>query len=92
MPKFIKKPVVVEAIQWDGTAATFKKITDMIGSGWRPGSIGTDSFYVETLEGEHIASKGDYIIKGVAGEFYPCKPEIFNDTYDPVEDSIDSLE
>ena len=41
---------------------------------------------IQTLEGEMIASKGDYIIKGIKGEIYPCKPDIFKDTYDLVED------
>ncbi len=45
----------------------------------------TNSFYVKTLEGLHIASNGDYIIKGVNGEFYPCQPEIFDKTYELVE-------
>lgn len=40
---------------------------------------------IRTMEGEHIASVGDYIIKGVAGEFYPCKPDIFEKTYEEVE-------
>jgi hypothetical protein len=48
------------------------------------GEIGSYTFAVKTLEGEHIASKGDWIIKGVAGEFYPCKPDIFAATYDAV--------
>ena len=41
---------------------------------------------IKTLEGEHVASIGDYIIKGVAGEFYPCKPDIFAKTYDLAEE------
>lgn len=41
-------------------------------------------FVIRTLEGNHLASLGDYIIKGVAGEFYPCKPDIFEATYEPV--------
>ena len=41
---------------------------------------------IRTLEGEHIASIGDYIIKGVKGEFYPCKPDIFHKTYEKVEE------
>lgn len=41
---------------------------------------------IKTLEGEHVANIGDYIIKGVQGEFYPCKPDIFKETYEIVED------
>ena len=43
-----------------------------------------DSIFIATLEGVMIANKGDYIIKGVNGEFYPCKPDIFHKTYDAV--------
>jgi hypothetical protein len=43
--------------------------------------------YITTLEGEHLASTGDFIIKGVHGEFYPCKPEIFEKTYELVGDA-----
>jgi len=42
-----------------------------------------DETIIPTLEGGHVASPGDWIIKGIAGEFYPCKPEIFEATYDP---------
>jgi hypothetical protein len=45
---------------------------------------GTDPFIIKTLEGPHIASPGDYIIRGVKGELYPCKPDIFEATYEPV--------
>lgn len=56
-----------------------------------------DSFYIDhekvkggliirTLEGEHLANIGDYIIKGVQGEFYPCKPDIFEQTYEVIKD------
>jgi len=81
--KYRKKPVVIEAVQWLGTKVSWDEIIEM-GVKWRPGVMGTETFIVETLEGEHIASKGDFIIKGVAGEFYPCKPDIFEQTYEPV--------
>ena len=44
----------------------------------------TNEYEIETLEGNYLVSKGDFIIKGVAGEFYPCKPHIFYKTYEPV--------
>ena len=43
-----------------------------------------DNFWIETLEGQHTASRGDWIIKGISGEFYPCKPDIFKKTYEKV--------
>ena len=78
-----KKPVVVEAVQWLGTAVSFNEIIEAFPTmKWNPGEIGSKTFIVKTLEGEHIASCGDYIIKGVNGEFYPCKPDIFLKTYE----------
>jgi len=78
MGKYIKKPVAIEAIEWTGE--NIDEVMDFID--WRHGDY--DKRYgliIYTLEGDHIASKGDFIIKGVAGEFYPCKPDIFRSTY-----------
>ena len=86
MSKFRKKPVVIDAVQWTGSAKSFEEIISTFPEmKWEPGPMGTYSFYVKTLEGQHIASNGDYIIKGINGEFYPCKPEIFDKTYELVE-------
>jgi hypothetical protein len=78
--KFRKKPVVIEAVQWDGTNVA--EIREHFGAflGWTFGA--QEGIKIETLEGVHFASKGDYVIKGVKGEFYPCKPDIFQMTYD----------
>lgn len=78
--KFRKKPVVIDAIQWSGH--NIEEIMDFVGNKFnaRLGDI-----YILTLEGEHLASRGDFIIKGVAGEFYPCKPDIFAATYEAAE-------
>jgi hypothetical protein len=78
--KVRKKPVEVEAELWDGRLETIKKINEFI----KVDNWGLDGEYltIPTLEGMHYASPGDYIIKGVHGEFYPCKPDIFNKTYD----------
>lgn len=81
MAKYRKKPVVIEAIQWTGTNEV--EIQKFCG-----GAVGFKLFspiipYFKTLEGDLNASKGDWIIKGVAGEFYPCKPDIFAATYEP---------
>lgn len=94
--KYRKKPVVIEAIQWDG-----KNLRQVIGFIDPPLTI--ISYYagmmweqyeevvmknglvIHTLEGEMCATIGDWIIKGIKGEFYPCKPDIFEATYEKVE-------
>lgn len=82
---FKKKPVVIEAIKWLGTAKSFNEIIETFPEmKWEPGDMGSYSFIIKTLEGEHIAAKGDWIIKGVKGEFYPCKPDVFELTYEAV--------
>ena len=84
--KYRKKPVVIEAIQWNGenTMEILKWVGDK--------AYFHDSIYIKTLEGDHKATIGDYIIKGIKGEFYPCKPDIFEATYEKVEESDISLE
>lgn len=84
--KFRKKPVVIEAIQFTGSN-TFE-VFGFIGCDYLVSNVdihGTDHPIIHTLEGDMTASPGDWIIKGVAGEFYPCKPEIFAATYEQVE-------
>ncbi len=78
--KFRKKPVVIEAIQWNGTEASFADIGEFMG-GHYP-YLDKDKLLIITLEGTHFASIGDWIIKGIKGEFYPCKPDIFEQTYE----------
>jgi len=82
--KFRKKPVVIEAIQWDGTFHHSCKIEDEFGTKF---TVLRDStrWHIGILEGQHEVSPKDWIIKGVAGEFYPCKPDIFEKTYEKVE-------
>ena len=93
---FRKKPVVIQAMQWDGSWDSM----DTINAHWpelntthldsHPPSRTVRHWGIGTLEGYHEVSKGDYIIKGVKGEFYPCKPDIFALTYDPASQwSID---
>ena len=79
--KYRKKPVVIEAIQFNGRNSA--DIHEFCGDKVRE-PVGKDYLEIETLEGIHIASPGDYIIKGIKGEFYPCKPDIFEMTYEPV--------
>lgn len=78
-----KKPVVVEAARFDGTAVSAAEIAD-----WCGGRVdvlnGARVIVIETLEGEMCASSLDWVIKGVAGEFYPVKQSILADTYEDV--------
>jgi hypothetical protein len=86
MPKFRKKPVVIEAIKFTGiNEALQANYEQFVGQPLEVRTIGnTLCLIIPTLEGEHIASPGDMIIKGVAGECYPCKPDIFEATYEAV--------
>ena len=87
MQKFVKKPVVIEAIQYNGINIT--EIESFVGAKlptvWS--SVEDTQLIIPTLEGDMKVSKGDYIIKGIKGEFYPCKPDIFKSTYNVVEDN-----
>lgn len=89
--KYRKKPVEIEAIIWDGK--NFDEISHFTGAWYghkiahedaEEQAIKTGLLSIQTLEGVMTANKGDYIIKGVKGEFYPCKPDIFELTYDKV--------
>ena len=77
--KYRKKPVIIEAIQWDDK--NLSKIDKFMGG---IVEIKVTTLVIHTLEGDMEASIGDYIIKGVNGEFYPCKPDIFAKTYEEV--------
>lgn len=82
MSKFRKKPVVIEAVQFTGR--NDNEVADFIGdNGYDPIDRGP-SWVIHTLEGDMNVSIGDWIIKGVQGEFYPCKPDIFEQTYELV--------
>ena len=95
MPKFRKKPVEIEAMMYPGrsidTVDKLLAFEDWFnGNGGRGRYVG-QYLHVYTLEdgpngeAKHVASPGDWIIKGVKGEFYPVKPDIFEATYEPVE-------
>jgi hypothetical protein len=81
MPKFRKKPVEIEARLWRGGWEAAKPLLDWIGA--KASWCDDDTIRIQTLEGEMVARPGDFIIKGVKGEFYPCKQEIFALTYEP---------
>lgn len=82
--KFQKKPVVIEAVQWFGWNTV--EISDFMENSpvFESDVDGNSWVVIRTLEGDMKASKGDWIIKGVRGEFYPCKPDIFDLTYEAV--------
>jgi hypothetical protein len=84
MSKFRKKPVEIEAYQLGNDDGTDLVIWINVNSDKACAVLEGDSIIIETLEGKMTASPGDWVIRGVAGEFYPCKPEIFQATYDPV--------
>lgn len=83
MAKYRKKPVVVEAVQY-WREENIHEVLDFANKGMFY-DLKTNEYYVKTLEGDMKVSKGDYIIKGVQGEFYPCKPDIFEQTYELVK-------
>ena len=95
MTKYRKLPVEIDAVQWTGK--NYQEVSDfLLGTDdlhfW---GSNNDKYHVdherikggliiETLEGEHAATINDFIIQGVSGEFYPCKPDIFAKTYEKV--------
>ena len=96
MTKYRKKPIEIEAIQYTG--CNEQEIADFMGVSVSELHTLVDAvlrsdgvyrrnshIYINTLEGVMTANYGDYIIKGVKGEFYPCKPDIFAETYEVVE-------
>lgn len=84
MARYRKKPVVIEAVQWTGR--NWNDIHAFIGSEINHGLHAEQrQIQIETLEGDHFASAGDWIIRGVAGEVYPCNPDIFLATYELVD-------
>ena len=79
MTQYRKKQVTIEAVRYDGT--NYGTIKAFVGDACERTNNGV---YIHTLEGDMKISIGDYVIKGVHGEFYPCKPDIFLETYEPV--------
>lgn len=82
--KYRKKPVIIEAIEYTGD--NIQELWDVFGARDIYGPTEKNELpYIMTLEGNMTISKGDYIIQGVEGEFYPCKPDIFEKTYEAIE-------
>lgn len=89
--KYRKKPVVIDAIKFEYSKDGIEVLKSFVGESLanyakdrHPNAIGVAR--IKTLEGAILATEGDYIIKGVKGEFYPCKPDIFEMTYERVEE------
>ncbi len=92
--KYKKKAVEIEAVQFVDTPERVCEIAEFVGGDLQVSYEDKDNPYIpiETLEGTMKASVGDYIIKGVKGEFYPCKPDIFEATYYCVDTPLDRME
>lgn len=88
MAKYRKKPVVIDAMQY--TKDNIHEVMSWIESfGKRSSDVATyrqdtNKYEIDTLEGKHEVTCGDFIIRGIKGEFYPCKPDIFEATYEKV--------
>lgn len=99
MPKFRKRPVVIEAIQFTGTEENFLDLKQFVGNAklysaeglLKTGDGLRSHILIRTLEGNMAADRGDWIIRGVQGECYPCKPDIFAETYEAVEEGGDHV-
>jgi len=85
--QYRKKPVVIEAMQLEDDLRNHTDVARWVNSNGGQADVpfAAPVLIIHTLEGEMKAQIGDWIIKGVAGEFYPCKPDIFAATYEPVE-------
>lgn len=94
MPKFRKKPIVIEAMVF--SIYNIEELKEFVGEdliwGSEPKQALTSAmkecYLIRTLEGDIRVRNGDYIIKGIKGEFYPCDPEIFEESYERVEDEL----
>lgn len=80
--KYRKKPVIIDAIQYLQDV-NWKEVKTFAGDCLIPAE--RPNWAIKTLEGEMLITNGDYVIKGIQGEFYPCKPDIFAKTYEPAE-------
>jgi hypothetical protein len=89
MAMYRKKPVVINAVQWDGTVEEATDIINWILTGELVARYHDDpAIMIDTLEGTMRADPMDWVIRGVNGEFYPCKPDIFAQTYEAVEVNV----
>ena len=84
--KFRKKPMVVNAVQWKGTQESFDEILALGNIKCEPSPMGAYTFILKTYQGEFIVFKDDWVVKNENGEYYRCKPDIFEQTYDALSD------
>lgn len=84
MSKYIKRPLVIEAIQWKGDL--YKLVNEFVKLPPQISFYPLPSITIETPEGNMRCEVGDYIVKGIRGEFYPCKKDIFEESYTKIED------
>ena len=89
MKNYTKKPITIQAVQFNGD--NIQEIIDFVGQ-QNISNDGIMGYSINTLEGNMLISDGDYVIKGVKGEFYPCKEEIFKMTYDENIEGISDSE
>lgn len=80
--KYRKKPIVIDAVQWKGD--NLAEVGTLGSAREYEQDFLSEDLVIHTLEGDMTARKGDWIIKGINGELYPCKPDIFEKTYEPV--------
>lgn len=90
MQFFRKKPVVIQAMQATGTPESNRTVIDWTRDSHTPASMdknadGVQQLSISTLEGVHWVTPGDWVIRGVAGEHYPCKSDIFERTYEAAD-------
>ena len=87
MARFRKKPVEVEAIQYEGGLSSGSQVWTWANSldCARDIQVHDEHLKIKTLEGTMRASPGDWIIRGTSGEVYPCKPDVFDDVYEPAD-------
>lgn len=83
MKRYVKKAIVIEAVQYH--KERIGDILDFVPQECISYNPEDNEYYIKTLEGNMKISENDYVIKGVSGEFYPCKPDIFEKTYEAVE-------
>jgi hypothetical protein len=82
--RYRKKPVEIEAVQYLGFETNGEECELFLGDDFETHLPSQNQIAIRTLEGELTASKGDWLIRGVKGEHYPCKPDVFAATYEPV--------
>lgn len=87
MARFRKKPVIVDAIQFTGSNVA--EVAALLDWDYDEGTSDDETLIIETLNGDVTVSVGEWIVRGIAGEGYPCRADIFAATYDPVYDGTE---